>query len=230
MISFNILFWDNGDSERIENVNYVFNSFKNQINDKYILNLFDFSEKIVIKNSIHIPYPKDYFLKSKKINDVLKFNKQLNCDFICLIDSDIFLLDEDFDVLIENLKKLRKDEFYVSDCYDLYNKEYVLNGLFNEKKDFISKRSDTTLGGFFIVPYNVINEIGGFDERFIVWGGEDDDMNNRLVKYGLIRKKLTLNTYHLPHRKLDISKTINGDEYKNQVNILCNDKTIIRNI
>ena len=92
MISFNILFWDNGDSERIENVNYVFNSFKNQINDKYILNLFDFSEKIVIKNSIHIPYPKDYFLKSKKINDVLKFNKQLNCDFICLIDSDIFPL------------------------------------------------------------------------------------------------------------------------------------------
>ena len=41
-------------------------------------------------------------------------------------------------------------------------------------------------GGIFIIQREFFARAGGFDERFTGWGGEDDDMSNRIKHHGFI--------------------------------------------
>lgn len=57
-----------------------------------------------------------------------------------------------------------------------------------------------TWGCNFSGPANVMIAIGGFDEEFIGWGGEDEDMANRLLRMGVPFRALPeCNVYHLDH-------------------------------
>lgn len=39
-------------------------------------------------------------------------------------------------------------------------------------------------GGLFLIRRDIYEELGGFDERFLGWGGEDDAMTSKLLRLG----------------------------------------------
>jgi len=57
-------------------------------------------------------------------------------------------------------------------------------------------------GGLFLIRRSVHEELGGFDERFLGWGGEDDAMTSKLARLGKHRASATDQTAcHLWHER-----------------------------
>ncbi len=54
----------------------------------------------------------------------------------------------------------------------------------------LDPRPETDYGGFQCVPTVTAKEIGGYDERFRLYGGMHHEMRNRLLNYGLEEKRL----------------------------------------
>ena len=58
-------------------------------------------------------------------------------------------------------------------------------------------------GGSFLISRNLFDEVGGFDERFLGWGGEDDAfslrVNSASNKVALLKQSLA---WHLWHPRL----------------------------
>lgn len=80
--------------------------------------------------------------------------------------------------------------FLTFDCYYLprdYHKGKSLNGI---SYSFV---------GLMVVEKCVLLELNGFDEYYIGWGVEDDDMNSRLEKYGLTRTHISVDKLTLLH-------------------------------
>ncbi len=54
-------------------------------------------------------------------------------------------------------------------------------------------------------------DLGGYDEKFIGWGGEDDDLENRTIRAGGINKRIPIIIAHLWHpRIMDFPNYISG--------------------
>ena len=49
-------------------------------------------------------------------------------------------------------------------------------------------------GGVSAMSTNDFKKVNGFSNKFWGWGGEDDDMRQRIKSAGLGKKNLTLNT------------------------------------
>jgi glycosyltransferase involved in cell wall biosynthesis len=55
-------------------------------------------------------------------------------------------------------------------------------------------------GGNFSVPVSTFSKLGGFDEEFVGWGGEDNDLTKRCVRAGCVAKWLPESqVIHLDH-------------------------------
>jgi hypothetical protein len=50
------------------------------------------------------------------------------------------------------------------------------------------------------VKRNFVNELSGFDEYFMVWGGEDDDLYRRLKWTGVERKQIAASDFQVFHQ------------------------------
>lgn len=235
-ISFFTVFWSQNIDERIRNIE--FSSAKNDNLVEFLkkkgLNcsstVFDFSKEKKIKGSVHFPYDDDVFYKTKKMNTAIKYLiENENPDYICFFDADVFLSDnhyEDFFNLTNNLKN--KYFFVAQSVFDItessvpfidFNRIAV-----NLDEISYSVREISGLGGFFLIKTSDLYDIGGFDERFIVWGGEDNDLCSRLLRSGIEREYVKFNFYHLPHKKLSDGITLN-EQYNKQLYILYHDKT-----
>ncbi|MFK4998906.1 galactosyltransferase-related protein [Bacillus sp. N9] len=66
------------------------------------------------------------------------------------------------------------------------------------------------MGGINVVPRKHFETVGGFDERFVGWGGEDDAFAASLNTLCGYVKRLDATIYHLWHKRnhLGITKQI----------------------
>lgn len=118
--------------------------------------------------------------------------KRSTGSFLFLLNSDVILLDSSFINIIEIFKK-NKDIFAVTfpqiekdDQIVGKNKIYWKRGLFQHKKDSSTNSgySSWAEGGACIVRSDYIKELGGFDERFSPFYGEDIDLSLRALRRG----------------------------------------------
>lgn len=237
MVSFNILFWESDDIQRYYNTKMCifktkkFVNFLNNNDVECILDIFDFSEDQILDNSIHIPFKKSEYKRSEKINHVIKHslnNKQIT--IFSVIDSDIIIEESEYEKLLFLIKDLlsKNKLFYTCTVTDIYNKDCINfhNKTIDLTNSIVSKRSIPSLGAFFCIHIEEIFKIGGFDERFLVWGGEDDDIKLRLEKNGCVMNQIDVTFYHLPHKNLNF--VVGSEQYNKQCSLIYNDNTIFR--
>jgi predicted glycosyltransferase involved in capsule biosynthesis len=221
-ISINMKFWDDGqpDSTRIRNVMFSFEKLKHLSKflseNGLIVNttLYDFSPEQIIKDSKHIPYPLGVYKKAEKTNLILK--EQSDYDFFMTIDCDAFFYENDYNDLLNIINNLENGDVITFDLAKLNDNvsEYIIDG------DFLVSNADWSyaysgkkengplngyvggLGGVYICDTNLLQKLGGFNEEYVGWGGEDGDMLDRIFTSGMVYKiKPTKKfaPFHLPH-------------------------------
>lgn len=220
--SLNMLFWDNGDSVRLENTKFCWfkakelNLFLNNNGIESRCNLFDFSKEKNIDDSIHIPLNELYYQRSKKINYALNYPEN-NSDVFAIIDSDCYFHKSYFDEFKQDIITSFKDNVVLT--YQLIdiplNKRYQFID-FNlnlekfdnvesniNKGDFIYRHSAGfgTMGGFFICGTKALRDVGGFNEQFLTWGAEDDEALMRIKNKQGWYTKHNKGPLHLGHSK-----------------------------
>ena len=203
------LFWTDGkeNSDRLRNT--IFTIEKNKFLVDYInknggkvnYRIYDFSPEKMIDEAIHIPYPLSVYKRSEKINIALKNS---TAQFFSIIDGDCFFDEEEFPSILELYKNLDPKKVYNFDWKKIsYEKDVDFEKrILLDKNAFdyaIGHNRTGGLGAFFIVSTKALKKIGGFDPSFITWGGEDNEVLERLL-VTLTREEIKyIAPYHLPH-------------------------------
>ena len=230
MINFCMIYWDTGCQIRKENTMISWVQLKKMItylNEKGANTncyLFEFGETFLFEDSIKLGFNLEFFDKSKKNNLIINHSINDNCDFISIMDSDLFFVEEQYDMIYDHIKELENTEtkvFFTYNLLDIHEQERLeildLENLeinkekFNELNTKFSWRHSWgagVLGGIFIVPKNEIRKMGGFDENFLTWGAEDDEAHQRIKDYCSWIPKMNQGPYHLYH-----PKNINDEKY-----------------
>lgn len=215
-------FWDDGQTEstRIRNVNFAWSELKNLnyfLLEKGITvesTLYDFSPEKIISDSQHIPYPLSVYKKAEKTNLIL--NQKKNFKFFMMMDCDAFFYRKDYNNLLEIIKNLKDGDVYTFDLAKLDNNisDYIVDGVFiPENADWSFAYSGDKskgplcglnggLGGVYISDTNLLLSLGGFDESYLGWGGEDGDMLGRIYYSNInhsINPVRNFAPFHLPH-------------------------------
>ena len=175
-------------------------------------------------DAVHIPFPTGSFRKAEKINAVIDHNRPVNPDYIGISDADLVIRDEDFDLLVEHMKCFRDDRYYVCEVDDVQEESDIdfLHGEFRTHDLCVKPRErlyTADLGGLFFAPFRAMDRSGVFDERFTVWGGEDNAASFKLQECGLKPTPLLIRPLHLPHESMEAS-SIASAGYRRQVDIL----------
>ena len=144
--------------------------------------------------------------------------KKANGDIILLYDIDL-IVEKDF---IKKISALNyENNFYTFSCFylpqhfDLQNKVLEKDGIHYEQ-NYV---------GLCAVNKSVVFNIEGFDEYFMVWGGEDDDLYQRLVNKGLQRNQVQTAEYKVFHQWHPIHSPVKPTLwYLTMVNYLFNKK------
>ena len=215
-------FWDDGqpNSTRIRNVNFSwgeikkFTSFLKDNDINAVCNLYDFSVDRVTEDSIHISYPLGVYKKAEKTNIIL--NDQKNYDFFMMVDCDAFFHKDDYNKFLEIFKFLNYGDVVTLDLAKLEDRvsEYIIDGEFQiEKADWSYAYSGNRnngplngylggLGGVYICDTNLLIKLGGFNEKYVGWGGEDGDMLDRIWSSQIphsFKPVRNFAPFHLPH-------------------------------
>ena len=215
-------FWDDGkpNSTRIRNVNFSwgeikkFTSFLKDNDINAVCNLYDFSVDRVTEDSIHISYPLGVYKKAEKTNIIL--NDQKNYDFFMMVDCDAFFHKDDYNKFLEIFKFLNDGDVVTFDLAKLEDRvsEYIIDGEFQiEKADWSYAYSGNRnngplngylggLGGVYICDTNLLIKLGGFNEKYVGWGGEDGDMLDRIWSSQIphsFKPVRNFAPFHLPH-------------------------------
>jgi len=222
LISLNMVFWDDGktDSTRIRNVLYTYPQLKKltqYLKDNgvdAVCNLYDFSPEQKAEECIWIPFPLSEFRKSEKLNIVIK--QQSEHSFFCMFDCDCFIDPLDYPRLLEQIKGLNAGDIVTYDLAKLGGdvNEYIIDGVFHKDNArwsyaYSGKMENGPLcgsmgglGGVFICDSKILNEVGGYDEKYKTWGGEDGDLLDRIMiskNYKSINSTRDFAPYHLEH-------------------------------
>jgi hypothetical protein len=239
-IAFTILTW--GDNqERIENFKFSFyhlnklKDFLEKNNIECILYPFCFGKNSLSENSIHVNLEELHYHRSFKINYVLKhiINKKIEPNIFCCIDSDIFILEKDYSRFLDYISNTNfKNTFLTARWYDsAFREDFNFHNYTHTNNIRVETVRSSDASGFFLVDFEILKAIGGYDERFTVWGGEDNDIGTRLQKFGVQQEYMDFLFLHLKHERLNeitILETEYKDIYLNQVKIAQTDHSIIR--
>jgi hypothetical protein len=225
MTNFIILFWDMGCPIRNQNTKISWMELKKLTDYLKSKNLdvncflFEFGKKFLFEDSIKIDLELEYYERSKKINIALKHEVNDNSKLFALMDSDLFFGPDQYDDIGKDILFLLTNKESCFHTYNLLdieekNRKLILNSetetinfekLNSVKNSLIWRHSwgSGTLGGFFIAPTEKLRSIGGFDEKYITWGAEDDDALTRLKSNSncIWFPKKDVGPYHLYHPK-----------------------------
>lgn len=221
-LSLNMKFWDDGqpNSSRVRNVNFSWNQLKKLttflkqneiICDAF---LYDFSPTKIIQDAFHIPYPMSVYNKAEKTNIIL--NKQDNFDFMMMVDCDAFFDVSDYHLFLDVIKELNPGDIITFDLAKLNDNlnDYINNDVFiKDNADWSYAYSGHrengplhhhmgSLGGVYISHSKLLLDLGGFDEKYKGWGGEDGDMMGRILSSQITHKIKSIRNFspfHLPH-------------------------------
>lgn len=217
-------FWTDNqpDSTRLRNTHYCFpklielSEFLKTKGINCVAKLYDFSPEKIIDFAEHRPYNLGEYKKAEKTNLII--NENLEFDYIFMFDTDTFFSDPDYESVYELIRNISYGKIITFDLAKLDNETIpkIENG---EKVDFISEPfsyayggdkkngpfgngSRGGLGGVYICDIKLITKNGGFDERYVGWGGEDGDMLSRIMTSNIQHELIPVNSFapfHLPH-------------------------------
>jgi predicted glycosyltransferase involved in capsule biosynthesis len=208
---------------RKQNAIISWKELKKMINffkEKQILvdcHLFEFGEEFTFDDSIKIKMKIDYYERSSKINIVINHELNKNSDFISIMDSDLFFVEDQYESLINDVRYLEEQKEKIFYTYNLLDiDEYSRNEIIDHTTlslnyNIIKKNTPRfswrhsfgagTLGGIFICHTDDLKKMGGFNENFLTWGGEDDDAKQRINQFSSWVPKMFQGPYHLYHPK-----------------------------
>ncbi|GEO07607.1 hypothetical protein SAE01_01030 [Segetibacter aerophilus] len=119
--------------------------------------------------------------------------KKASGDTLLMYDIDL-IVEADFLKKISGLNYDR--QFYTFSCFylpahfNLENKDLTKDGVHYEQ-NYV---------GLCAVKKEFVFDLGGFDEYFAVWGGEDDDLYERLKWVGVEREQMTASDFKVFHQ------------------------------
>lgn len=143
------------------------------------------------------------FSKSAAINEAFK---KSSGDVLAIVDADTWPEIESFTLAVQ--KVIAGDWKWAQPCKKFYRigKQKTLEILKSEHSynfdDIVPSMCDAVedwTNAFFIVSRDLFVEVGGFDERFKGWGGEDQAMIRLLLKASNQFNDLSFSAYHLWH-------------------------------
>jgi predicted glycosyltransferase involved in capsule biosynthesis len=188
---------------------------------KWIKNNFEISEIIVVEQSPSIGISNstlDYIDKVISFENKNKFkrslgfnlgykNSNLDSEVFIFADNDIIFSTEAFSECLNFTKKIKGAASPYHEVINL-EKDYKIN--INDNINFHYANNNTRggfAGGVIFIHRNSFEKIGGWDERFIGWGGEDNHFEEKIKKMNIpifLFKKYP--AYHLYHEVDDNSK------------------------
>jgi len=160
---------------------------------KRFAKVMDFRYKYIDYNVWNKPLALNYVLK------------RTDADWFGMLDGDYLLEDTFFDVIEEEIES---DTFLQCRGYNMPDIDFDVNDFrtYLDMANYIANhnmdsRPETDYGGFQAFPTKIGREIGGYDERFKLYGGMHHEMKERLLNYGLDMKRLhgdpiILHQYH----------------------------------
>jgi GT2 family glycosyltransferase len=190
---------------------------------------FPFFELVVIEQSPSLEF--DY----KNTDKVLKFKNDgyfLRChgfnigyrntdaDVLVFADNDILLNPESLNEAIENVIKNKGSASPYNVVYDLKEDDFktVINFPLEFKCLNRVSRCGFYAGGVVILHREAFEKLGGWDERFIGWGGEDDQFYTKIKKLEIpVFVNKSSIAYHLHHTRIHDSG--NNPNYSNNVKV-----------
>lgn len=222
-ISINMKFWDDGhqDSTRIRNVKFAWKELKkladflNSKRNFYVkATLFDFSKERVIEDAVHIPYEVGEYKISEKTN--IMIDRMADYRYFMMMDCDTFFDEDDYEKLYVLMCDLNPYEVRTFDLAKLNDNidDYIIDDVFvKQNSDWSyayagSKENKPLegryggLGGVYICYTKLLIQLGGFNEKYVGWGGEDGDMLDRIMTAGFTNHVLPTHDFapfHLPH-------------------------------
>lgn len=184
-----VIIHSNKDEYRERNLLYIIERYKRLIPKSNLILVEQNTEtnNIIIDKfvdiKVNIKTHFDLFCRSLCLNEGFKKCKN---EYIIFSDNDC-VIDEDF---------LFEKHFLNNDCIIPYNKEVI--NLNNEQtikyinniqiNDTIEKRPFISRGGILCIRRALYYNVGGYDPRFIGWGGEDDAFWEKMIKLSKINR------------------------------------------
>ena len=191
MITF-ILTYMGADKYRQKNIDFVIKKIQSLPIVKQILVVEQGMERTYFNEFIDIIFVKKpgLFHKSLLYNIGVKYSKY---DLLFFHDIDLFMNQKSYLKSIEDLKDYDVVDPYLTIMYfDENSSKGIMKGLRKSgKRPYKILTSGVISGGCFLMKKEKFNEIGGFDERCIGYGYEDDvfDIKMKLNKLNIKRNK-----------------------------------------
>lgn len=214
-ISYIILYRDNGDMYREENLRTVLRwIFKNKLTD--ILDIIVVEQDSISKINLSEEITHIFVKNTGPFNRSWGFNVgafQTESRYLIFSDSDIIM---PLDSFLNALSGLRN--------YDTV-KTYKENLIFPSEEDsnLLRETLDTSLdlkgnrpgraactpfcGGVFFITQEGFQRIGGWDEEFEGWGGEDEAIESRIYKF-LRHQRFDDRAFHLFHQPAQVDPNL----------------------